>query len=150
MRVEMPSLVRRWSVQHAHGLAVAVDFRNSASDCVGHVDEMIGRNEEAKRVTHLPFAEVATVQVENLDARVFAVAHVNQIAINYDGVRKIELPRAAAFHSPSEEHIAVFVKLQHARIGFAISDVNVSFVVERHVGWLVKMKNIIARHSHSA
>ena len=43
---------------------------------------MVGRDEETIRVTQLPFVEVATVQVENLDARVFAVAHVNQIAID--------------------------------------------------------------------
>src|SRR5207245_8213808 len=112
MRVEMPPLVRRWSVQHAHGLAVAVDLQNPASDRVGHIDKMSRRDKEAKRVTDLPFAEVATVQVENLDARVFAVAHVNQVAINCDGVRKIELPRAAAFHSPAEEDVAEFVELQ--------------------------------------
>src|SRR6266566_9811758 len=80
MRVEMPPLIRGRSVQYAHGLAVAVDFQNSSSDCVRHVDEMIGRDEEAKRVTQFPFSQVMTLQIENLDACVFAVAHVNQIA----------------------------------------------------------------------
>src|SRR6266480_3531190 len=114
MRVEMPPLIRGRSVQYAHGLAVAVDFQNSSSDCVRHVDEMIGRDEEAKRVTQFPFSQVMTLQIENLDAGVFAVAHVNQIAIDCDGVRKIELARATTFHSPTEEHVAEFVKLQHA------------------------------------
>ena len=75
---------------------------------------MIGRNEEAEGVTEFPFTEVAAVQVENLNARVFAIAHVNQIAIDCYGVGKIELPWAAAFHSPTKQDVAVFVEFQHA------------------------------------
>lgn len=45
---------------------------------------MVGRDEEAKRVAQFPFPEIAPVQVENLDARVFAVADVNQIVIDRD------------------------------------------------------------------
>ncbi len=46
----MPAFVWRRSVQYADDLAFAVDFQNPARDCVGHVDKMIGRNEEAVRV----------------------------------------------------------------------------------------------------
>ena len=65
-------------------------------------------------------------------------------------MRKIEFPRAAAFHSPTEEHVAKFVKLQHARIAFTISNVNISLAVEGDVGRLVKVQNIIAWCAHSA
>ena len=47
VRIEMPALVRRRSIQDADNLALTVDLQNSASNCVSHVDEMIRRNEEA-------------------------------------------------------------------------------------------------------
>src|SRR5207249_12337118 len=56
MRIEMAAFVRRWPVQRAHNLAVAIDFQDPASDCVGHVDKMIGRDKETKRMAQLPFA----------------------------------------------------------------------------------------------
>src|SRR6266581_634783 len=150
MRIEMPSLVRRWPVKYADGFAVSIDFQNPASHRVRHVDKMIRRDKEAKWVTKFPLAKVATVQIENLDTRIFAVADVNQIAVDRNRVRKVELAGTAAFHSPAEEHVAVFIKLQHPRIAFAIGDENISFAIKRHVGRLIKMENIVARHSHSA
>ena len=45
---------------------------------------MIGRDEETKRVTEFPFAQVTTIEIKNLDARFFAVADINPVAINCD------------------------------------------------------------------
>src|SRR5215831_1962304 len=149
MRVKMPPLVRRRSIQHAHDLTVPGNLQNSTSNCVGHVDKMIRCDKEAEGVTDFPFAKVPALEIENLDAPIFAVAYINLITIDCDGMRKIELPRTAAFHSPAEEHVAVFIELQHARISFAVRDVNVSVTVKGDVGRLVEVENIIAGCSHS-
>src|SRR5919197_1999959 len=44
MGVEMPPLIRCRPIERAEDLAVPVDLENSASDCIGHVDEMIRRD----------------------------------------------------------------------------------------------------------
>src|SRR5262249_17514961 len=104
MWVEMPSFVRRWSLQRADDFSVMVNFQNLASNCVGHVDKMIRWNKEAEGVTDFPFAKVPALEIENLDAPILAVAHINQITIDGDRVWKIELARASAFHSPTADH----------------------------------------------
>jgi len=47
---------------------------------------MVRRNEEAEGMTQFPFAKKTTVPIENLNARILAVANVNLIAINCDAV----------------------------------------------------------------
>src|SRR5207245_11677932 len=76
VRVEMPSFILRRSVQRADRFAFAVNFQDSAGDRVGHVNKMIERDEQTEWMAEPPFAQVATVQVENLNARIFAVTHI--------------------------------------------------------------------------
>src|SRR5262249_974459 len=84
MRVEMPSSVRCWSLQHGDDFSVVADFQNLTSNCVGHVDKVIRCDKEAEGMTEFPFAKVPALEIENLDAPIFAVAHINQITIDCD------------------------------------------------------------------
>ena len=101
-------------------------------------------------MTQFPFAKKTTVPIENLNARILAVANVNLIAINCDAVWKIELSGACSLHSPSRQEIAIFIKLQDSRVTFAIGDINISFVVKGNVGGLIEVEHIISRNSHPA
>src|SRR5262249_54978019 len=150
MWIESAALVPRPSLQGPDHFAVLVDLQNPSCKSVGHIDGMIARDKETERMAQSPFAQIPSVQVENLDAPIFAIADVDEVVVNDDGVGKIELAGASPFHSPAEQHVAVLVKLEDARITFAVRDIEISFAIERHIGGLIEMVNIIARCSHSA
>src|SRR5262245_3821152 len=114
MWIESAPLVRRRSLQGPNHFAVLVDLQNPSCQGVGHVDEMIARDKETERMAQSPFAQISSVQFENLDAPIFAIADVDKIVVNDDGVGKIELAGASPFHSPAEQHVAVLVKLEDA------------------------------------
>src|SRR5207302_6916824 len=90
------------AAQRAHDLAVAVDLKNAARDRIGHVHKVIGRDNQTEGVAESPFSEKPPGEVEDLDARVLAVAHIYEIAVNRDRVRRIKLARTGAFHPPPE------------------------------------------------
>src|SRR5262249_15607778 len=139
MWVEMPSFVPRWSLQGADDFSVMANFQNLASDCVGHVDKMIRCDKEAEGVTDFPFAKVSALEIENLDAPFAGRANINKVTRDCDGVWRMDSPGGSPFHPQTADHIAEFIKFQYARIPLAVSDVNISFSIESHVGRLIKV-----------
>src|SRR5207302_8349342 len=80
--IKMGSLSWCRAAQRAHDLAVAVDLKNAARDRIGHVHKVIGRDNQTEGVAESPFSEKPPGEVEDLDARVLAVAHIYEIAVN--------------------------------------------------------------------
>ena len=82
---------------------------------------------------NLPFA------IEDLDAVVFAVAHVDRaLRIDRDRVRRVELARLGPLLAPVEQVLAVLRELHHARVPVAVGNVEIAVLRERDVGRAVE------------
>src|SRR5262245_1969602 len=91
-----------------------------AGDGLGAVDRMIGRDAKPVGVSHvIPLRHESAVQVEDLNAGILAVAHIDEVSIDGDRVRKIELPRPGSLHAPTEHEVADPVELQDPRVAVA-------------------------------
>src|SRR5947208_11057087 len=96
-----------------------------------------------------PLPQEPAISVEDLDARILAVAHVDEVTINHDRMGSVELPWPADLHSPTKQRSAVLVELQHPRIPVAICNVNVAVSVPGNIGGLIEMQYIISGNPHS-
>src|SRR5215469_1149962 len=111
---------------------------------------MVRANYQAERTAESPLPQELTIAIKDLNATVLAVANVNHIPIDCNGVRRIELPRTSALHSPTREHTPVPIELQDARISVTIGDIDVSVPVPGNIRGLVEMKDIVAGNAHSS
>src|SRR5712691_9795163 len=146
--IEVRPLARLRSRETAQHLALGIDLQDTARYGVGHVQEVVGSDHQAKGMPEFPLPQEAPAGIEDLDARVLPVTDIDEITVNGDGMRGVELSRPGALHSPAQQLIAVLVELQHPRIPVAIRDVNVAVAIPSDVGWLIEMQNIISRNAH--
>src|SRR5262249_2504432 len=106
VRIEVGPFPRRPSRERAHGLAFGVDLQDAARDRVGHVEEMVGGDRQAEGMPEPPLPQKAAARVEDLDPGILPVADVDEVAVDRDRVRCVELSGAGAFHAPAEERVA--------------------------------------------
>ena len=130
VRIEMRAAAWLWAAEDADDLTVAINLQNAARDGVGHVDKVIECDNQAKGMPEPPFAQILPAGIENLNARVLAVADIDQIAVNHNGVRQIKLSRTGTLHAPAHQRIAIPIEFQNARVAVAIRDVDVALAVE--------------------
>src|SRR5229473_3423165 len=114
--IEVRPLARLRSRETAQHLALGIDLQDTARYGVGHVQEVVGSDHQAKGMPEFPLPQEAPAGIEDLDARVLPVTDIDEITVNGDGMGGVELSRPGALHSPARQHIAVLVELQHPRI----------------------------------
>src|SRR5260370_21216261 len=82
-------------------------------------------------------AEVVAVAVENLDAGIASVRHIDiSLCIGRNAVRRVELSGPVAGFPKGLEPSAVYVYLGHAGIDVAVADKGVAGRIPRHIGYL--------------
>ena len=67
-------------------------------------------------------ADIFSILVEHLDARVVAVGDVEQaLRVEHQRVRQVELARPFAFLAPGLDEVAVAIELQHHQLTLAVA-----------------------------
>src|SRR5262245_58925727 len=64
-------------------------------------------------------------------------------------MRYIKLRGTGPLHSPSQQEIAILVKLKDARVAFAVGDINISVAIKGNVSRLIEVQDVVTRDSHS-
>src|SRR6516165_1775157 len=111
---------------------------------------MIRAEHQAVGMAKLPLLQILPICIEDLNAGIVSIANIDQIAVDHDGVRQVELSRTVALHSPAEQRVAILIELHHPRIAVTIRDVYVSFAVPRDISRLIEMQDVIPWNPHSA
>ena len=121
-------------------LAVLIEFDNAIVAAIAHPDVLIGRNDKTVRIPNAsPLLKEITVGIEDLDALVFPIAHINAaFFVDCHRMRKVELARARSVPPPSLDVIAGPVELHHTRIAVAVGNIDFATLSERHVGRFVE------------
>src|SRR5687768_1038463 len=93
-----------------------------------------------------PGIQQLATRVENLNAVVLAVAHVDAILrVDRNRMRQTELARAVSLGTPRRYVVAGLVELDDAPVAVTVGDVSVALRVPRDVGWPIEGLRVIAR-----
>src|SRR5579883_3040534 len=121
----------------AQDVAVQIELVKPAFETISAVKNLVGSgcNADCPRTANVsPLLQERAVVVKDLDAAIFAVAHVDVIVVvDCDRVGSMELSRRGSSCSPSLHKVAVFVEFRHPRVAIAIGDKHVSMRVPGYV-----------------
>src|SRR5581483_331109 len=74
-----------------------------------------------------PLPQKLSIDIENLNAVILAIAHVNApLSIEHDRVRQIEFARRRSLLSPFEQILSIFIELDDPRIAVAVGNKDVA------------------------
>ena len=116
MGIEVRPPARLRSGETAQDSALRIDLQDTPSYGVAHVEEVVRREDKAKGMPKSPLPQElaisVAISVEDLDACVLAIAHVDQVTINCDRMGSVELPRPGTLHPPPKQRPAVVVNFR--------------------------------------
>jgi hypothetical protein len=133
-------LARLHARETAQDSALRIDLQDTPSYGVAHVEEVVRREDKAKGMPKSPLPQELAISVEDLDACVLPVAHLDQVTINCDRMGSCRTARPGTLYPPPKQRPAVLVELQNPRIGDAAYEF--AGGVELHERMLATMENV--------
>ena len=119
--------------------SVRVELQESVPSGVADVDRLILGDVDAKRRPEvLPLAQEVAIRIEDLDAKVLAVANVDEpLFVHGDPVGQVELAFAGTGPAPGLHETPLFGKLHDARV-VAVRDIDLPTGTEADIGGSVE------------
>src|SRR5882724_6809719 len=105
-----------------------------------HPDFVVGSDKDVLRRAEMgPHAEELPFGSEHLDAIILAVAYIDDaLGIELHGVGRVDLAGSASGLTPFEQILAVFGKLDYARVAVAIGHIEAAIPREGDIGGLIE------------
>src|SRR5262249_24582994 len=122
--------------------AVEVELQNFMYRAIAHPQMLVLVEVEEIRVRNIsPLVQKLAVFVEDLDARIFAVANIQAaFGVDNNAVNRVELAWAGTRLPPFEHIFSILRELNDARVLVSVSDIEVAIRHECHVGRLIEMR----------
>lgn len=95
----------------AQDSALRVDLQDAPGYRVAHIKDVFRRDHKAKGMPQAPLPQKPAIPVEDLNACILTVAYVDEVTIDHDRMRSVELSRPSALHSPTKQRAAELVEL---------------------------------------